>query len=123
MHGSLLDININGVSFVPVADVDANFTMNEWDNEAQPNGNGPASVSSVRKVPGVTNVNLRVDSTEVGFLKTWSNSAEWVEFFSVLRDGSVWGCLGLLKLDEYSSANGTAMISIQCKTNWDISAA
>lgn len=123
MHGSLLDVNINGVSFVPVADVDANIMVNQWENEKQPNGNGPASTSSVRKVPGVSNINLRVDSTELGFLRTWSDSAEDIEFFMTLRDGSVWGCLGLLKLDEVSTANGTVSITVQCNTGWDISAA
>lgn len=123
MHGSLLDCNINGVSFVTVADVDANIMVNQWENEKQPNGSGPASTSSIRKIPGVSNVNLRVDSTGLGFLRTWSDSAENVEFFMTLRDGSVWGCLGLLKLDEYSTANATVMVSIQCDTGWDISAA
>lgn len=123
MHGSLLDVNINGVSFVPVADVDANITPNGWENELQSNGNGPASISSVKKVPGVSGVNLRVDSTELGFLRTWADSAELVEFFMTLRDGSVWGCLGLLKLDDVSTANGTISITVQCSTKWDISAA
>lgn len=123
MHGSLQDVNINGVSFVPVADIDVNIQVNEWENEAQPNGSGPVSISSVKKVPGASNINLRADSTELGFLRTWSDSAEFVEFFMTLRDGSVWGCLGLLKLDEASTANGTVMCSIQCQTTWDISAA
>jgi hypothetical protein len=123
MHGSLQDVNIDGVSFVPVADVDAQIVPNEWENEAIPNGSGPASIQSVRKVPGVSGVTLRVDSTEIGFLRTYADSGEWKEFIMTLRDGSVWNCYGLLKLDEVSTANGTAAISVQCQTKWDIKAA
>lgn len=123
MHGSLINVDIEGVEFVPVADVDASIIPNNWENEVVPNGSGPGSIQSVRKVPGVSGVNLRVDSTELGYLRTWADSADWVEFFMTLRDGSVWGCLGLLKLDEVSTANGTVAVTIQCKTKWDISAA
>lgn len=123
MHGSLQDVNINGISFNTTADVDVSIQVNEWENEAIPNGSGPASIQSVRKIPGASGINLRVDSTELGFLRTWSDSAEWSEFFMVLRDGSTWGCLGLLKLDEASTGIGTVSVSIFCRTKWDISAA
>ena len=123
MHGSLQSVNIEGIAFVPTADVDANIVVNQWDNEVVPNGSGPGSTQSVRKVPGVSNVMLRVDSVELGYLRGWSDSAEDIEFFMTLRDGSVWGCRGLLKVDEVSTANGTVSISVQCRTKWDISAA
>jgi len=123
MHGSVLDVNINGISFIPVTDTDISIVMNEWDNELEANGSGPASIKSVRKVPSASNIMLRVDSTELGFLRGWSDSAEQIEFFMVLRDGSVWGCVGLLKVDEVSTANGTVSISVYCRTKWDISAA
>lgn len=123
MHGSPLDISINGISFVSTADCDISFTNDEWDNDLEPNGSGPASISSVRKVPAAESITLRVNSTEVDMLRTWSNAAEFVDFHVVLRDGSVRSCKGLLILDQESTAKGTQTIKIKCRTGWDILAA
>jgi len=123
MHGSILNVTINGITFIPTADCDANVTPNEWENTVEPNGSGPGSIMSVKRVPGVENLTLRVNSTETGFLRTWADSAEMVEYFHTERDGSVWGCRGLLQLDPRSTAKGTMNIKIQCETSWDIAAA
>jgi len=123
MHGSLLAVSIEGISFVPVADIDVSIVLNQWDNELEPNGSGPASTKSVRKVPSASNIMLRADAVEHGYLRDWSDDATIVEFYMTLRDGSVYGCRGLLKVDEVSTAAGTVSISIYCKTKWDISAA
>ena len=120
MHGSLLGVEINGISFVAVADVDVSIVLGRWNNEAVPNGTGPASTQSTRKVPGASGIDLRANSTELGYLITWSDAAEDVEFFMTKRDGSVWGCFGLLKLDDASTGKGTVSIAIQCRTKWDI---
>jgi hypothetical protein len=123
MHGSLLNVDIEGISFVPTADVDVSIITDKWENEAVPNGSGPASVQSVKKVPGASGITLRVNSTELGYLKDWSNAAQYINFYMTFRDGSVWGCRGLLQLAEASTANGTQDITVQCETDWDISAA
>lgn len=123
MHGSLNRVSINGVDFIPPADVDVNLMIDEWENTAEPNSSGPTSIKSVRKVPQAQNLTLRVDSTELGFLRAWAEAGSPVEFIMALRDGSEWGCLGTLMLGEYSSANGTIPITMQCSTKWDIAAA
>jgi len=123
MHGTIIGVNIEGIEFRCPMDVDANITVDSWDNNVEPNGAGPGSISSVKKIPGVSGLTLRVDSTELGFLRGWSDAADWVEFFMTLRDGSVWGCQGLLKLDDASTAKGTVAITVQCQNGWDIQAA
>jgi len=122
-HGSLQDVNINGVSFVPTADSDIDTSPSEWTHEAEPNGSGPASIKSTKKVPKASGIVLRTDSTTESFLIQWADAGEWLEFFVTKRDGSVWGCMGLLQIESTSSMSGTTTISIECQTKWDISAA
>jgi hypothetical protein len=123
MHGSLLDTNLNGVSFQSPADVDVTIVSNRWENEMEPNGSGPGSVKSVRKIPGASGITVRASTLDVDRLSGWADSAEIIDCYLTLRDGSVWSGRVLLQVGDYSTANGTVELTVQCETDWDKAAA
>lgn len=123
MHGTLLNVNIEGIEFKCPADIDVDIAMPEWDNDVDAYGSGPGEISSTKMQPGASNIVVHQDPTSLGWLKEWVDSGSFVEFFMTLRDGSVYGAQVLLKLESTSSAKGIATLSCKCRTKWDVSAA
>ena len=117
--GSLREVQINGISYRAMADVNVTETFTRWENSQMPTS-GTAMRKMVRRIPLRESVVLATNAAEREQLKLFAESSEDLEMSYTNAAGDTYSSIGTIEIENNETEENRTTIQMLPVDDWTL---